>query len=118
MNLKEVAEQTLVWILETVQKWLDAAPQYVVDLVHRYWMYRGISHWMWLLVSLIAFVFLVYRWIKWCKEYEERWWLLLILALIDLVPIILCANAMIKWLFVPELVLIDQFTPWSCGMCK
>jgi len=117
MNLKEVAEQTLVWILETVQKWLDAAPQYVVDLVHRYWTYRGVSHWVWLLVSVIVFILLVYWWIKWCKEDEERWVMLLIIALIDLVPIILCMNAMIKWILVPELVLIDQFTP-HCSVCK
>jgi len=107
MELKEVAQQTLIWILETVQKWLDVAPQYVVDLVHRYWMFYWFANLFWLLISWAIFAVLIRYGIKWCKECEEYWPACIGFSLIPLIPIVMCTIQMLKAFIVPEIVMIE-----------
>lgn len=106
-GVNELATQALTWLLEIINKWLDVAPQYVVDLIHRYWMFYGLSHLFWLLISWIVTFLLIRYWVKALKKQEEYWVGLLILSFFVLVPFIMCTIQMIKAFVVPEIVMIE-----------
>lgn len=115
-GVNELATQALTWLLEIINKWLDVAPQYVVDLIHRYWMFYWFANLFGVLISWTVIFLLVYYWIRGIKEEEEYWVPLILFSLLALVPFILCTIWMLKAFIVPEIVMIDALQ-W-CSGCR
>lgn len=113
-EVKDLATQALTWLLEIINKGLDVAPQYVVDLVHRYWLFYGFANLFGVLISLTIFIILIRYGIKWCKECEEYWPACIGFALVPLLPIVMCTIWMLKAFIVPEMVMIDAL---QCSGC-
>lgn len=113
-GVNELATQALTWLLDIINKWLDVAPQYVVDLIHRYWMFYGFANLFWVIISWIIFGILIHYWLKWCKECEEYWPGCIGFALIPLVPLIMCIIHALKAFMVPEIVMIDALQCTHC----
>lgn len=106
-EVKDLATQALTWLLDIINKWLDVAPQYVVDLVHRYWMFYWFASLFWVVISWIVLFLLIHYWIKGIKEEEEYWVALVVFSIFVLVPFVLCMIGMLKAFIVPEIVIIE-----------
>lgn len=115
-NYYDLWLKALSGIVDTVQKGLDVAPQYVVELVHRYWWYAFVS---WLAYSVLwaVIIYLGYktlkRWIKFLKEDWEIWWIAMWAGVIIIWVFMFMYNldSALEWLLLPEVSLIDHFTP-------
>ena len=106
-EVKDLATQALTWLLEIINKWLDVAPQYVVDLIHRYWMFYWFANLFWMIISWIVVFLSLYYWIKGIRQEEEYWIALILFSILPAVPFILCAIWMLKAFIIPEMVMID-----------
>lgn len=112
MNDK-LSYEAINWIIETINQWLDKAPDYVVELVGRYQNYYIASTWFWAFCCFVWFVLWIILFISWIKN-EEDWQIWIWFGLVFFCSIIwacLVSN-LIQWIFVPEIALINSFT--SC----
>lgn len=115
-NYYDLWLKALSGIVDTIQKGLDVAPQYIVELVNRYWWYAFIS---WLAYSILWVVMiclgykLLKRWIKYLKEDWEIWWIVMWAGVIIFWIFIFMYNldSALEGLLLPEVSLIDRFTP-------
>lgn len=112
--MTEVSQKAIEGILTTINNWLDKAPDYVVELVHRYSMFYGISNMVWAFLWLLVIVVSIWifkRFKKWCDKDLEwpmmSFWFLLCIWWI--VAFIICVMECLKWFLVPEVVLLQHF---------
>lgn len=119
--MEEIGIKALNGIVDTIQKWLDQAPAYVVDLVHRYGSYYW---WTNISSAILAFIMIclciwwIKKWLKEYKEDEDVWgsivlscWCILFVSFILMWYFIIQS---FKGFYVPEVALINEFTP-SCS---
>lgn len=107
-------------IVETIHKWLDQAPSYVVDLVHRYGSFYAYSHirWaFWFLAVFILCVWAVVRWIKLMRDGDDDYWMAL--AIVGTMIGLICLPCFFgfvieatQWFVVPEVALINSLRWW------
>ena len=105
------AEKTkLISLLtDTIEKWLDVAPDYVVDLVHRFATYQIIWYGIWLAICLTIFGILIAIIVKWIREDEdETVWFCIMVAVVVLGITIWCFISFMQAIFVPEIALIHS----------
>lgn len=105
--LADQAQEVLSKLLDIVSNGLDVAPSYVLDLMHRYWVYYAVANWVWLVISLAIAIVLRHFWFKWIKEDEEYGVACFLFSIFTLVPIVFCAIDMVKAIFLPDLVFIN-----------
>lgn len=115
--MEEIWIKALNGIVDTVQKWLDQAPAYIIGLVNRYWSYYWWTNIVLALLALVVIVLCI-RWIKaWIRTDEDRWWPAIIAcSIVSLFAFILLWTFIVqafKWFYIPEVALINEFTP-SC----
>ena len=112
MNDK-LSYEAINWIIETINKWLDNAPDYIVELVDRYQNYYIVSNWFWAFCGFIWFIFWIILMISWIKN-EEDWqiWIWFFLALFWFILWACFVCSLIQWIYVPEIALIHSFS--SC----
>lgn len=115
-NYYDLWLKALNGIVDTVQKGLDVAPQYIVDLVNRYWWYAFAS---WLVFTGVGaiIIYLGYRLYKRGKtlydDDDSVGWIAAWFVVIWIWIMMICFNldSAFMGLFLPEVSLIDHFTP-------
>lgn len=112
--MTEVSQKAIEGILTTINNWLDKAPDYVVELVHRYSMFYGISNMVWALIWAICIIISIVIFKRYQKYYDNdfevpmmSFWV--ILCFWWIIAFILCIIGTLKWFFIPEIVLLQHF---------
>lgn len=106
--MTEVSQKAIEGILTTINNWLDKAPDYVVELVHRYSMFFGWANifgsFIWLIMVIISIILIIKA-----DDIDEWVVCISILFLGWLGLFVGCLVCALKWFLIPEIVLLQQF---------
>ena len=116
--MEELWIKALSGVVDVLQKWLDQAPAYVSDLVNRYGSYyswTSLSSAVWALLVIILCLYFIKFWKRIFNEDESTWvwiiWLSWVVLAIAIVVFFVELSDIFKWIYLPEVALINEFTP-------
>ena len=120
--MEEIGIKALNWIVDTIQKWLDQAPAYIVDLTQRYWLYYWWEHLLWALfcfINVLLCLWWIKKWAEMYKEDDESAWaaIVTVCSMIWLIALVLTAAMIgqaIKWFYIPEIAIINEISSIWC----
>lgn len=124
-SYSELWKRALTSIVDTLEAWLDKAPDYVVDLVARYWLYLW---WSWAICWFVFFIVFVIGVVLIFRGFNDRdnWWdpsiwqitFWLFWVVIWLIGVGVSIATAMQGFIVPEVALIEHITKPSCVTCK